>query len=143
MRREQTLTRRQSGQHLGGGVLDDLGSGDPQALVEQQLVSAQNHVVAERAGYTNALTYRAQWIALAHAVGWSKYRIAQRLGITRRAVDEALARPPLSPTDFMAAEVARNGGHEDLPTRRLRELLIEQESVSADPQSMWCPAGGR
>lgn len=38
----------------------------------------------------------------------------------------ALERPALSPAEFMAAEVAKNGGHEDLPMRRLRELLDER-----------------
>jgi lambda repressor-like predicted transcriptional regulator len=54
-------------------------------------------VVGQRAGYNNALIHRAECIALAHAAGWSKYRIAQRLGITRHAVDEALTRPSFWP----------------------------------------------
>lgn len=69
--------------------------------------------------------HRAECIALAHAAGWSKYRIAQRLGITRRAVDEALTRPTRSPADFLAGQVQRNGGHENGSDRRLKELLIE------------------
>lgn len=119
------MAKRQSRQAIGAELVERLAAADPQALVEQKLVSAQNFVVGQRAVYNNALRYRAQCIALAHAAGWSKYRIAQRLGITRRAVDEALERPVLSPTEFLAAEIAKNGGHEDAVTRRLRELLAD------------------
>ena len=87
------------------------------------LVSAQNYVVGQRSGYNRALLHRAECIALAHAAGWSKYRIAQRLGITRRAVDEALTRPNRSPEDFLAAQVQRNGGLENESDRRLKLLL--------------------
>ena len=67
-------------------------------------------MIGQRSGYNRALMQRAECIALAHAAGWSKYRIAQRLGITRRAVDEALTRPTRTPADFLAAQVQRNGG---------------------------------
>lgn len=117
------MTKQQSRQSLGQPALDGLSVGDPQALVEQKLVSAQNSVVVARAAYNKALMYRAQCIALAHAAGWSKYRIAQRLGITRRAVDEALERPTMSPAEFLREEITRNGGHEDTVTRRLSDLL--------------------
>jgi hypothetical protein len=117
------MTKQQSRQGLERPALDSLSAGDPHALVEQKLVSAQNSVVVARAAYNNALTYRAQCIALAHAAGWSKYRIAQRLGITRRAVDEALERPTISPTEFLRDETRRNGGHEDAVTQRLNDLL--------------------
>ncbi|MFI0454533.1 helix-turn-helix domain-containing protein [Actinomadura sp. 6N118] len=121
------MTKRQTGQ-IDDGTLEGLRNGDPHALVDQKLISAQNYVVVERAGYNRALAHRAQVIALAHAAGWTKYRIAKRLGITRRAVDEALERPVLSPDEFMAAEVEKNGGHEDLVTRRLRELVTGQST---------------
>jgi hypothetical protein len=117
------MTKQQSRQNLEQPALDGLSAGDPQALVEQKLVSAQNSVVVERAAYNKALTYRAQCIALAHAAGWSKYRIAQRLGITRRAIDEALERPTMSPTEFLREEITRNGGREDTATQRLNGLL--------------------
>jgi hypothetical protein len=54
-------------------------------------------------------------------LGWSKYRIAQRLGITRRAVDEALTRPTRTPAEFLATEVKRNGGLENESDRRLKQ----------------------
>lgn len=38
-------------------------------------------------------------------------------------MDEALARPELNPAEFLKAEVARNGGHEDLSVLLLRELI--------------------
>lgn len=120
------MTKRQSPQDLAQSALDSLSAGDPQALVEQKLVSAQNSVVVERAGYNRALMHRAQCIGLARAAGWSKYRIAQRLGVTRRAVDEALERTTMSPAEFLREETVRNGGHEDSVTRRLKDLLHGQ-----------------
>lgn len=117
------MTKQQSHQNLEQPVLDDLKAGDPHALVEQKLVSAQNSVVIRRAAYNKALMYRAQCIDLAHAAGWSKYRIAQRLGITRRAVDEALERATLSPAEFLRDETARNAGHEEAVTRHLKNLI--------------------
>ena len=117
------MTKKQSGQDLDHDTMDGLRAGDPHALIEQKLASAQNFVMTQRTGYQMALLRRAQCIALAHAAGWSKYRIAKRLGITRRAVDEALERPTKSPVEFMATEVAANGGHENPSDRRLVELL--------------------
>lgn len=58
-------------------------------------------MVFEWAGYNRALMYRARCIDLAHAGGWPKYWIAQPLGITRRAVDEALERTTMSATEFL------------------------------------------
>ena len=127
------MTKRQSGQALDDDVTGGLRAGDPHALVEQKLVSAQNYVMTPRTGYQKALLHRAQCIALAHAAGWSKYRIAKRLGITRRAVDEALERPTKSPTEFMATQVKANGGHENLSDPTPIELLrtaSEGEGVS-------------
>jgi hypothetical protein len=117
------MAKRQSHQALDEPVFDGLQSSDPQALVEQKLVSAQNSVMVSRASYNKALGYRAQCIALAHAAGWSKYRIAQRLSVTRRAIDEALERTALDPAEFLRTEVAKNGGHESAVMRQLRELL--------------------
>ncbi len=115
--------QRQSGQHLSADTADRLATGDPDALLDQKPVSAQNFVVGQRAGYNQALMRRAECIALAHAAGWSKYRTPQRLGITRRAVDEALTRPIRTPAEFLAAEVQGNGGHENASDRRLKDLL--------------------
>lgn len=134
------MTKRQSGQKIDDELLDGLRCGNPQALVEQKLISAQNYVVVQRAAYNKALMHRAQCIALAHVAGWSKYRIAQRLGITRRAVDEALERPEISPAEFLAAQTAANGGHEDLPSRRLRELIelapsVEPAAITPEPSA--------
>jgi lambda repressor-like predicted transcriptional regulator len=119
------MSRRQTDQHLDTDTVDRLSKGDPEARLDQMLVSAQNYVVGQRSGYNRALLHRAECIALAHAAGWSKYRIAQRLGITRRAVDEALTRPSRSPSDFLAAQVQRNGGLENESDRRLKQLLHE------------------
>ncbi len=119
------MSRRQSDQHLDTDTVDRLSKGDPEARLDQMLVSAQNYVVGQRSGYNRALMHRAECIALAHAAGWSKYRIAQRLGITRRAVDEALTRPSRSPSDFLAAQVQGNGGLENESDRRLKQLLRE------------------
>ncbi len=119
------MSRRQRDQHLDTDTVDRLSKGDPEARLDQMLVSAQNYVVGQRSGYNRALLHRAECIALAHAAGWSKYRIAQRLGITRRAVDEALTRPSRSPSDFLAAQVQRNGGLENESDRRLKQLLRE------------------
>lgn len=118
------MTKRQTGQHLDAESIERLGHGDPDAAIDQKLVSAQNFVVSQRSGYEKSLKRRAEVIHLARAVGWSKYRIAKRLGITRRAVDEALERPtPRSPREFLDLEVQRNGGHENASDRRLRVLL--------------------
>ena len=106
------MGKRQVGQQLDADTVDRLSQGDPEARLDQMLVSAQNYVVGERAGYNQALMHRAECIALAHTAGWSKYRIAQRLGITRRAVDEALTRPTRTASEFLAAQVRRNGGLE-------------------------------
>lgn len=115
---------KQTGQDLADGTIEGLRHGDPDAGIDQRLVSAQNFVVTERRGYERALALRGQVIHLAHAVGWSKYRIAKRLGITRRAVDEALNRPVRqTPEQFLDAEVRQNGGHENPDVRALRGLL--------------------
>lgn len=115
---------KQGRQELAEGTVDGLRHGDPDAGIDQRLVSAQNYVVGQRAGYERALVERGQVIHLAHAAGWSKYRIAQRLGITRRAVDEALERPaPRTPDEFLDQEVKRNGGLENADVRSIRELL--------------------
>jgi hypothetical protein len=115
---------KQSGQDLADGTMEGLTRGDPDAGIDQNLVSAQNFVITQRRGYQKSLERRAQVIHLAHAAGWSKYRIAQRLGVTRRAVDEALERPvPLAPEQFLDLEVKRNGGLENPDARGIRELL--------------------
>jgi hypothetical protein len=101
-----------AGQHCRAGDVGDHLAGDD---------------VFERSGYNRALMLRAESIALAHAAGWSKYRIAQRLGITRRAVDEALTRPTRTPADFLAAQVERNGGLENDSDRRVKALLGSRE----------------
>ena len=99
------MTRRQSRQRLASATSEGLQVGDAVAAIDQELVSAQNSVVAERAGYNKSLGHRAEVINLAHAAGWSKYRIAKRLGLTRRAVDEALERPmPRTPGESAVAE---------------------------------------
>lgn len=54
------MTKRQAGQRLGEREITDLGRGDPHALVEQKLVSAQNYVVGQRAAYQRALAHRAR-----------------------------------------------------------------------------------
>lgn len=122
------MSKRQTMQGLDPDVTDGLVSGDPHAVVEQKLVSAQNWVVAERATYNQALRRRADCIALARAAGWSKYRIAQRLGVTRRAVDEALERSSVDPAEFLAAEVAKNRGIESEADRRLADILARREN---------------
>jgi hypothetical protein len=115
---------KQSGQDLADGTIAGLSRGDVDAGIDQKLVSAQNFVITQRRGYQKALEERAQVIHLAHADGWSKYRIAQRLGVTRRAVDEALARPvPLTPEQLLDLEVKRNGGLENPDVRGIRDLL--------------------
>lgn len=129
------MSRRQTDQHLATDTVNRLSKGDPEARLDQMLVSAQNYVVGQRSGYNRALMHRAECIALAHAAGWSKYRIAQRLGITRRAVDEALTRPSRSPADFLAAQVQRNGGLENESDRRLKQLLraVEDRAEATGP----------
>ncbi len=115
---------KQSSQDLADGTIEGLRHGDPHAGIDQRLVSAQNFVVAQRLGYQKSLEQRGQVIHLAVAAGWSKYRIAQRLGITRRAVDEALQRPmPLTPEQFLDQGVRQNGGQENPDVRAIRELL--------------------
>jgi hypothetical protein len=126
------VSKRQTSQDLADGTADRLREGDPEARLDQMLVSAQNFVVGQRSGYNKALLHRAECIALAHAAGWSKYRIAQRLGITRRAIDEALTRPQRSPAEFLDAQVRANGGHENRSDRRLKDLLAANT-----------PSGGR
>lgn len=121
------MARRQVGQQLDHDTVHRLSQGDPEARLDQMLVSAQNYVVGERAGYNQALMHRAECIGLAHAAGWSKYRIAQRLGITRRAVDEALTRPTRTPSEFLAEQVRRNGGLEGESVRRLKERLTRAQ----------------
>jgi lambda repressor-like predicted transcriptional regulator len=127
------VSRRQTAQSLEADTVDQLRTGDPDARLNQMLVSAQNSVVIQREGYTRALMHRAECIALAHAAGWSKYRIAQQLGITRRAVDEALTRPKRTPAEFLAAQVRRNGGHENASDRNLRDRLLAAAAVPAQP----------
>lgn len=118
------MAKRQASQNLGAGTVQGLSNGDPDAGIDQKLVSAQNFVIAQRRGYQQALEHRGQVVHLAHAAGWSKYRIAQRLGITRRAVDEALERPtPRTPEEFLDLEVKRNGGLENADVRNIRQLL--------------------
>lgn len=118
------MGRKQSGQNLAPGTVDGLRHGEPDAGLDQRLVSAQNFVITQRRGYQKSLQERAQVINLAYAAGWSKYRIAQRLGITRRAVDEALERPvPLTPEQFLDLEVKRNGGLENPDVSSIRKLL--------------------
>jgi hypothetical protein len=129
------LTRRQTSQDLSDETHDGLRNGDPHALVEQKLVSAQNWMVSQRQAYNRSLMYRAQCIALAQAAGWSKYRIAQRLGITRRAVDEALERPRSSPLEFMESEIGKNGGFVSLGDQLLKELLIERGKADGEQAS--------
>jgi DNA-directed RNA polymerase specialized sigma24 family protein len=118
------MGKTQSNQELADETLEGLRRGEPDAGINQRLVSAQNFVITQRRGYQNSLENRAQVIHLAHAAGWSKYRIAQRLGVTRRAVDEALERAvPRTPEQFLDLEVKRNGGLENPDVRRIRELL--------------------
>jgi lambda repressor-like predicted transcriptional regulator len=124
------MSTRQTQQGLDEGVVDRLSTGDPDARVEQLLVSSQNSVVLNRAAYNRALLHRAECIALAHAAGWSKYRIAKRLGITRRAVDEALERPTRSPSTFLAELVKQDGGHENLDDRRLKSILNQARRLA-------------
>lgn len=118
------MGKKQSRQDLAAKTIDGLRHGDPDAGIDQRLVSAQNFVVTERYGYESALKFRGQVIHLARAAGWSKYRIAKRLGLTRRAVDEALERPASStPEQFLDLEVKRNGGLENPDVRAIRTLL--------------------
>lgn len=115
---------KQSNQDLATGTIEGLTRGEPDAGIDQKLVTAQNFVINQRRAYQKSLETRAQVIHLAHAAGWSKYRIAQRLGLTRRAVDEALERPVSStPEQFLDLEVKRNGGIENPDVRAIRELL--------------------
>lgn len=115
---------KQSRQHLAPEFEGQLRTGDPDAGIDQKLVSAQNWVVAERRGYEKALAHRAEVARLAHAAGWTKYRIAKRLGLTRRAVDEALAKPSLrTPEAFLASEIAANGGLENPSDAAIRRRL--------------------
>lgn len=88
------------------------------------MLALGDHEVLSGRGYNAALMHRAECIALADAAGWSKYRIAKRLGITRRAVDEALTRPERTPAEFLAAQVRRNGGHENVSDRRIKDRLL-------------------
>lgn len=128
------MGRRQTTQALEEDAVDRLRTGDPDARLNQMLVSAQNSVVVEREAYNRALLHRAECVALAHAAGWSKYRIAQRLGITRRAVDEALTKPQRTPAEFLAAQIRRTGGQEDGSDRRLRDRLLAGAAVPDQPQ---------
>lgn len=122
------MSKRQTNQDLADGTLDGLRHGDLDAGIDAKLVSAQNFVVTQRRGYERALRHRAQVVHLAHAVGWTKYRIAKRLGITRRAVDEALERPvSLTPEQFLDLEVKRNGGLENSDVRNMRQLLRRKD----------------
>lgn len=118
------MGKTQSRQDLASGTIEGLTHGEPEAGIDQRLVSAQNFVISQRRSYQNSLTTRGQAIHLAHAAGWSKYRIAQRLGITRRAVDEALERPvPYTPEQLLDLEVKSNGGIENPDVRAIRKLL--------------------
>ncbi len=118
------MRKKQSSQDLALGTVEGLRIGDPDAGIDQKLVSAQNFVITQRRVYKQALENRGQVVHLAHAAGWTKYRIAQRLGITRRAVDEALERPvPRTPEEFLDLEVKRNGGLENPDVRNIRQLL--------------------
>ena len=126
------MGRRQTTQALEEDTVEQLRTGDPDARLNQMLVSAQNYVVTERGGYHRALMHRAECVALAHAAGWSKYRIAQRLGITRRAVDEALTKPRRTPAEFLADQVRRNGGHENESDRRIKDRLRTADLRTAD-----------
>jgi len=119
------MTKRQTPQHLADTSGRGLRDGDADAGLDQKLVSAQNWVVSQRAGYEKSLANRAEVIGLAHAAGWSVYRIAKRLGITRKAVDEALARPkPRTPLQFLSLEIKRNGGLENPTDRSIRALIL-------------------
>lgn len=118
------MGKKQSRQELAATTIDGLKDGDPDAGIDQRLVSAQNFVMTQRQGYESAIKSRGQVIHLARAAGWSKYRIAKRLGLTRRAVDEALERPSLcTPEQFLDLEVKRNGGLENPDVRAIRRLL--------------------
>jgi lambda repressor-like predicted transcriptional regulator len=125
------MSKRQTQQGLDENIAERLSTGDPDARIEQLLVSSQNSVVMRREAYNNGLLHRAECIALAHAAGWTKYRIAKRLGVTRRAVDEALERPTRSPSAFLAELVKHNGGHENLDDRRLKGILNQARRRSS------------
>jgi hypothetical protein len=115
---------KQSSQDLADGTLAGLRDGDADAGIDQRLVSSQNFVMTQRRAYQQALENRGQVIHLAYSAGWSKYRIAQRLEITRRAVDEALERPvPRTPEQFLELEVKQNGGLENPDVRNIRDRL--------------------
>lgn len=133
------MGKKQTGQRLADGTVEALSSGDPNAELDAMLVSSQNFVITQRRGYQQALAHRGEVVHLAHAAGWSKYRIAQRLGITRRAVDEALDRPAArTPEQFLDLAVKRNGGLENPSVRNLRQLLHSSgsgaTSVPSDEQ---------
>lgn len=124
--------KKQSKQDLADGTLEGLRSGDPDAGIDQRLVSAQNFVVVQRRAYQASLEHRGEVVHLAHAAGWTKYRIAKRLGITRRAVDEALERPvPRTPEAHLDLEVKRNGGLENPDIRNIRALLRRADGQAA------------
>jgi DNA-directed RNA polymerase specialized sigma24 family protein len=121
------MGKKQARQTLATGTLDGLRNGHPEAVIDQKLVSAQNLVVTARRGYQQALEHRGQVVHLAYAAGWSKYRIAKRLGITRRAVDEALERPmPRTPEQFLELEAKQHGGAESAELRNILPLLRRQ-----------------
>jgi hypothetical protein len=118
------MAKKQAPQTLAAATIEGLRSGDPEAVIDQKLVSAQNYVVTARRGYQQALEHRGQLIHLAYAASWSKYRIAKRLGITRRAVDEALERPmPRTPEQFLELEAKQHGGAESAEIRNILPLL--------------------
>lgn len=126
---------KQIAQQLASGTVDRDAGGDVDARLDQKLVSAQNNVVTSRGAYDQSLRHRAEVINLAHAAGWSKYQIAKRLSLTRRAVDEALERPrERTALQFLDLLVKQNGGREDRGTRGLRERLTRNTAQPIPPE---------
>lgn len=118
------MAAKQERQDLHPATIDGLSRGDADAGLDQQLVSAQNWVMTNRAAYNKALTHRVEVIQLAHKAGWSNQRIAKRLSLPLDAIEEAL-KQPLTRTalEFLDAQVASNGGFENSSITALKALV--------------------